>query len=116
MGQAGISRYVVVSSLFDTGQEPLDGPTRAAADFMELHFGTMMADRRVEYELLHDSALDWTYVRVPRILPEAEAAGYVVAAHQLPGQQIAGADLAGFLLDQLTDRSYSRQALFVASC
>ncbi|MEZ0608061.1 NAD(P)-dependent oxidoreductase [Fibrella sp. WM1] len=115
MTQAGISRYVVVSSLFDTGQEPLDGPTRAAADYMQQHFPAMMNDRRVEYQLLHDSDLDWTYVRVPHILPEAEAAGYVVAAHQLPGQHIAGVDLARFLIDQLTDRSYHRQALFVAS-
>ncbi|CCH03169.1 hypothetical protein FAES_5170 [Fibrella aestuarina BUZ 2] len=115
MAQAGISRYVVVSSLFDTGQEPLDGPTRAAANFMEQHFGAMMADRRVEYGLLHDSPLNWTYVRVPRIVPEAKSAGYVVGAHHLPGQQIAGVDLSRFLLDQLTDQTYSRQALFVAS-
>ena len=115
MQAAGLAKYVVVSSLFDTGDEPLDGPTRQAADYMQQHFPALMNDRRVEYQLLRDSRLDWTYVRVPRIVPDAPATGYVVQFAQLPGQQVAGVDLARFLLAQLDDPSYSRQALFVAS-
>lgn len=115
MQAAGLTRYVVVSSLFDTGDEPLDGPTRQAADYMQEHFPLMMNDRRIEYQLLRASRLDWTYVRVPRIMPDASPTGYVVRSGQLPGQQIAGIDLARFLLSALNSSGYRQQAPFVAS-
>lgn len=111
----GIRRYVVVSSLFVTGREQPDEPTRRAAEYMERHFPLMMADRRREFRILAESGLDWTYVRIP-FLVQHPATGVVdVNVNHLPGQQITALDLAYFLIELLGSQRYVRQALFVAN-
>ncbi len=115
--EAGISRYVAVTSLYETGPEQRDLPTRQAADFMEQNFPRFMADRRRELELLSKSDLDWTYVRLPYVVPDpAPALGTVlVNLEHLPGPRITAEDLARFLVEQLESREYGRKAPFVAN-
>lgn len=115
MEASGISRCIVVSSLFATGHEQLDAPTQQAANYMQQHFPQFMNDRRLEFRLLSESGLDWTYVRVPYIVQGPSTGGYVLDLNQLPGQQITAVDLAHFLIDQLKDRYYIQKSPFVAS-
>ena len=114
-GELGIKRYVVVSSLFTTGEEKHDPETKQAAAFMQKHFPLMMDDRRLEFQLLLESRLDWTYVRVPYIIQNPAVGGVKVNLDHLPGPRIRATDLARFLVDQLNDRRYIRQSPFVAS-
>lgn len=113
--EAGIRRYLVVTSLYDTGTEALDDATRTAAAYMRQHFGPFMADRDREFQLLSESDLDWTYVRIPYLVPEPGRGNVAVSLAHLPGDRIAGEDLARFLLDELQNPVYRRQAPFVAS-
>jgi putative NADH-flavin reductase len=115
MQQLGIRRYIVVSSLFVTGSEQLDEPTRQAAEYMDAHFPLMMNNRRREFRILADSDLDWTYVRIPFLVQQPATSRVSLNINHLPGQQITGPDLARFLIGQILDRRYVRQALFVAS-
>jgi putative NADH-flavin reductase len=115
MQKLAIRRYIVVSSLFVTGTEQLDEPTRQAAEYMDAHFPLMMDNRRREFMILADSDLDWTYVRIPFLVQQPAAGSVDLNINYLPGQQITGPDLARFLLDQIQDRRYVRQALFIAS-
>jgi len=113
--ELGIRRCLVVTSLLFTGTEALDEATRQAADFMQQHFPAMMDERRREFRLLAESGLDWTYVRIPMLVPGPVAGEVVVNLNHLPGPQIAGPDLARFLVDQLTDAQYHQRAPYVAS-
>lgn len=114
MEELGISRCVVVTSLFVTGREQLDAKTQEAADYMQQHYSSFMDDRRLEFKLLSESNLDWTYVRVPFIMQNPATGGVDVDLNHLPGQQITAVDLAHFLISQLDDRRYIQQAPFVA--
>ena len=115
MEEMGIGRCVVVSSLFVTGREQLDPKTQEAADYMQQHYPLFMDNRRLEFEVLLESTLDWTYVRVPLITQNPAMGSVKVSLNCLPGQQITAVDLADFLLSQLIDQHYIRQAPFVAS-
>ena len=115
MEELGIRRCVVVTSLFVTGRETLDQKTQEAADYMQQHYPLFMDNRRLEFEVLLESTLDWTYVRVPLITQNPARGGVEVSLNHLPGQQITAVDLADFLLSQLIDQHYIRQAPFVAS-
>ncbi|MFD2934548.1 NAD(P)-dependent oxidoreductase [Spirosoma flavum] len=115
MQEFGISRYVVVSSYYGIGQEQQDAKTKQAAEFMQQHFPLFMDDRKVECQLLTESDLDWTYVRLPYLVQEPATRNIKVESAYLPGQQITVEDLAGFLLNQLDNRHYIRQALFIAN-
>ncbi|GAB2558683.1 NAD(P)-dependent oxidoreductase [Spirosoma areae] len=115
MPEAGIRRYVTVTSLYTTGNQQQHLPTRQAADYMQQFFPQFMADRQLEYKLLSESNLDWTYVRLPYLVEEP-ATGFVdTNLDHLPGQQITVTDLARFLLAQLDDSRYYRKAPFVAN-
>ncbi|TLM88579.1 NAD(P)-dependent oxidoreductase [Hymenobacter jeollabukensis] len=111
-----IGRYVTVTSLYDTGQAQPDPATRQAAAYMADQFPAFVADRRRERELLtSSSSLNWTCIRLPRVV-DAPPTGHVgVSLTQLPGPQITAVDLADFLVGQLDSAAYSRQAPFVAS-
>ncbi|WP_345248315.1 NAD(P)-dependent oxidoreductase [Nibrella saemangeumensis] len=115
MEQLGISRCVVVTSLFETGNEQLDEKTQQAADYMQQHYPLFMDDRRLEFRLLSESSLAWTYVRVPLIVQQPATGDVVVNLNHLPEQQITAIDLAQFLICQLTDQRYLRHAPFIAS-
>ncbi|MBF9143631.1 NAD(P)-dependent oxidoreductase [Hymenobacter properus] len=113
--ELGIRRYITVTSLYDTDQPQPDAATRQAAAYMEQHFPAFMADRHRELALLASSPLDWTCVRLPLVV-EAPATGIVqTSLTHRPGPQIAAADLAQFLLGQLSSDKFLRQCPFVAN-
>ncbi len=115
MQEFGISRYTVVSSYYETGKEQLDAKTKQASDYMQQHFPLFMDDRKIEFQLLTDSDLDWTYVRLPYIVQTSATGNITVDVDYLPGQQISAEDLACFLVGQLTDSQHIRKALFIAN-
>ena len=115
MQELGIRRCVVVTSLFSTGSEQLDASTQQAADYMQTHYPAIMDDRRIEFNILLNSQLDWTYVRVPFIVQNPATGGVNVNLNHLPAQQITAIDLACFLIAQLDDEQYVKEAPFVAS-
>lgn len=113
--ELNISRYVTVTSLYDTGQPQPDAATQHAADYMQQHFPAFMADRHRELALLAGSSLDWTCVRLP-FLVEGPATGAVqTSLTHRPGPQITVADLARFLLGQLASTAFVRQCPFIAN-
>ncbi|MGI4884741.1 MAG: NAD(P)-dependent oxidoreductase [Janthinobacterium lividum] len=113
--EAGIRRYVAVTSLYDTGRPQPDAATAQAAAYMDQHYPKFMADRRLELALLSASGLDWTCARLPLVV-EAPALGPARAQRDgLPGPTITSADLAQFLLAQLTSAQYWQRAPFVAN-
>lgn len=100
-------------------RDPRDRPTPVHAFFgllVRVLTPNVLADMQQAVEKVRSSGLDWTVVRVPR-LTDGPATGRLRAGYvgQDIGPSLARADLAAFLLQQLTDRSWVGQAPAVSN-
>lgn len=81
-----------------------------------LMFRTMLrsifADHGAQEAVVARSETDWTVVR-SAVLTDKPATGAVTATDEGRTKSISRADLAAFLVDQLSDDTYSRQAVCV---
>ena len=111
-----LQRYIVVTGLsIDLPSDQKSETTRMKTDWMKAKFPAVIADKQKEAQMLLESSVDWTLVRIP-MLEQTDATGEtVVSTKDCPGDAIRAADLARFLVSQLTDTQYSKQAPFVAS-
>jgi putative NADH-flavin reductase len=108
MEKAGVSRFICLSTLGV-------GNSRANLSFFWKHimFGLLLrqayADHVSQEDLVKESRLDWTIVR-PAGFADGDRTG--VYRHGFPGTdttikgKISRADVADFMLKQLTDRTY----------
>jgi putative NADH-flavin reductase len=111
MEKAGVSRFVCLSTLGV-------GDSRANLNFFWKHimFGLLLrrayADHATQEDYIKESRLDWTIVR-PGAFTDGNRTG--VYRHGFPGTdktikgKISRADVADFMLKQLTDRTYLRE-------
>ena len=70
--------------------------------------------KRREYEVIAASALDWTLVRPPRVVP-GPVTGRMTAGLRLEGRQVTEGDVARFMVEQLDDRTFVQAAPYVSS-
>jgi putative NADH-flavin reductase len=116
MPEFGISRYLVLAGLnVDTPNDQKSPQTQAGTNWMKTHYPKTTADRQVEYELMAESNTDWTMVRLPLIMQTDDTGPTAVSLQDCPGGNISATDLALFLIAQLTDVTYIKQAPFIAS-
>ena len=110
------SRYIVITGLnVDTPFDQKSPKTRFATDWMKTNYPLTTADKQLEYNLLSESNLDWTLVRLPMIEQTDDKGEIVVSLEDCPGKKISATDLAFFLIGQLSDKTYLRQAPFIAN-
>lgn len=115
MQRTGARRLVALSGAgitVDGERKPLAG--RLMSAFVALAVRHVVEAKRREYLVFRDADLDWTLVRPPRVV-EGEATGRVRAGPALAGRSVTRGDLAEFMVAQLTDRTYVRQAPYVSS-
>lgn len=115
MQRTGARRLVALSGAgitVDGERKPLAG--RMMSAFVALAVRHVVEAKRREYLVFRDADLDWTLVRPPRVV-EGEATGTVRAGPALAGRSVTQGDLAQFMVTQLTDRAYLRQAPYVSS-
>ena len=74
----------------------------------------LFADHHAQEALVKESPLDWTIVRAA-ILKDEPASGDYTASNTAKVGHINRADVAHFLVKQVTDRTYSQQAISVTS-
>jgi hypothetical protein len=89
-----------------------DAKFAALVRFVRIVAPTPYREVRRAAEIVRASNLDWTLVRVAR-LNDRPASGDVTVGHYgrgIVGLSTSRADLAAFLLDQVTDDAYLRQA------
>lgn len=117
MRAAGVRRFVGISGAgVDMPGDAKTLPNRAVSALMQRFAGPAVGDKMAEARLWADSGLDWTLVRPPR-LTDGPATGRVEHhAHRSPRKSsISRADLAAFVVEQLTDTRYVGQAPLVAT-
>ena len=112
MKRSGVNRLICLSTLGA-------GDSRALLNFFwkRIMFGLLLrdayADHQAQEALVRRSELEWTIVR-PGAFADGPATG--VYRHGFPVTEkhlklkISRADVAGFMLGQLTDRGYLRQS------
>lgn len=116
MEQWEIKRYILTTGLnVDTPTDHKSGRVQAATDWMKTNYPETTLDKQREYELLMESPIDWTLVRLPLIQLTDEPIETLVNLGDCPGEQVSATSLARFLTAQLTETTYVRQALFLAN-
>ena len=109
-------RYILLAGLnVDTPFDKKGIETQKATDWMKATFPDIHADRQKSYALLSASNVSWTMVRVP-FIEFVETKGEIkVGLEDSPGNKISAADIAAFMIRQLTDNAYVRKAPFISN-
>jgi putative NADH-flavin reductase len=119
MKQNGVRRLIVLgaSGVWPGAARRLSG---AAQLFLRFIQATVLkkpfASQRAMQSLIQASDLDWTVVQPPRLLNAPGRGQYRVDGEALPagGTTIARADVASFMLAQLTTTEWVKKAPFIA--
>jgi uncharacterized protein YbjT (DUF2867 family) len=108
--EAGVKRYIAMSA----GMVALDWPLFKYF-LRPLIFRHILAEHRRVEEIVRTSALDWTILR-PSALTNRPPTGYVASLELRPRAFVtARGDVAAFIADELENKKYVRQAVFIAS-
>ncbi|GEJ43844.1 NADH-flavin reductase [Chryseobacterium sp. ON_d1] len=114
MNHLGISRYIVTTGLsVNTPSDQKNEKVKMATDWMYQNYPETTADKQKEYELLLESNLDWTLVRLPLINLTDENFATEANLTDCKGENISAADLAGFLVSQIENSDYIRKSPFL---
>lgn len=110
-----IDRYIVITGLnVNTPADKKSTITKSATDWMYANYPLTTADKQTEYEILTKSDVQWTLVRLPMIEQTDREGKISVSLEDCPGTKISATSLAQFLIGQLSDNRYMRQAPFIA--
>lgn len=116
MSEFGIERYILVAGLnVDTPFDKKGPKASVATEWMKTNFPIPHSDRQKTYSILSGSELNWTLVRVPLIEFSDLRNEIKVSLEDCPGDKIGAADIAAFLIDQLSNDQYLRKSPFIAN-
>ena len=110
MEKHGVKRLVLVSVAGISVPQDKRGVNLVSA-LIRLLLKDVFIDRENQLKVLEESSLDWIAVRVPR-LTDDPATGSVKAffGNASPAMKVTRADLADFMLKQLSSDQWCRQA------
>lgn len=111
-----IQRYIVITGLnVNTPFDQKSPKTQFATDWMYVNYPKTTADKQTEYDILSSSNVDWTLVRLPLIEQTDETGNTKVSLEDCLGDKISTTNLADFLIEQLTDDRFIKQAPFLVN-
>lgn len=108
----GVERLVVLSAA-GVGDSWAQIPWSSRLAFKTM-LRNILADHGAQEAVVKRSRSDWTIVR-SAVLTDKPATGAVTATKTGATKRISRADLASYLVDQLTDASLTRQAISVTT-
>ena len=115
MSQAAIRRYILITGLnVDTRADKKGPVTKSATEWMYTNYPKTTRDKQREYELLLESDLDWTLVRLPLIQETKIINKIKVSTSDCPGASISATSLAVFVTEQLNSTAYIKRSPFIA--
>ncbi len=83
--------------------------------FLELFWKQGLIAKKLEWEVLKGSSLDWTLVRPPRIVKGRSNSELSADEKNLPSLQVSVEDLVQFMLDQISSDAWIKKAPLVAN-
>jgi len=109
-----LKRYIVITGInVDTPADEKDAKTQFATKWMYDNYPVSTADKQKEYEHLTASNLDWTLIRLPMIIQTDEQTPVGTSLLNCDGEQINAANLAQFIIEQLGEQAFVKQAPFI---
>ena len=111
MGQAGVRRLVFESSI-GVGDSKDHVGLLFKWVFLPLVLRHVFADKEVQERYIKESSLEWVIVRPARLTNGARRGRYRRGAEineRAVGRSISRADVAAFMLEQVTDDTYLRR-------
>ncbi len=116
MKSYGIQRYVLLAGLnIDTPFDKKSTKTIMATDWMKTNFPEIQKDRQLTYDLLTESKIDWTQVRVPLIVFSDESSTISVNLKDCLGDKISAFDISKFLVKEMVESNYNKQSPFISA-
>lgn len=116
MNEQNVHRYIVTTGLnVDTPLDKKSPKTLFATDWMRKNFPISTANKQSEFDILSNSKVDWTLVRLPLIEQTDQKGEIIVSLEDCPGDKVSATDLANFLIEQLFTDSFVRKSPFIAS-
>jgi putative NADH-flavin reductase len=116
MKEFGINRYILITGLnVDTALDKKSPKTAFATEWMKNNYPHTTADKQRELELLSESDIDWTLVRLPLIKLTDRKSEWKASLEDCLGEKISATDLADFLIGQLSEEAYIKKAPFIAN-
>ena len=115
MEKYGVKRLVIISVAGIPAPQDKRGFNPVSA-LIKLFLKNVFIDRENQLEILRASKLDWVALRVPRLTDDV-ATGSVKAffGNPSPSQKVTRADVADFMLKQLTEDRWLRQAPIISN-
>jgi putative NADH-flavin reductase len=121
MQEAGIRRIVALGSAGARPDSLANQPARRRWFVQKIVYALFLKwpvhEQIVQYETLSRSSLDWTMV-MPAMLTNGPARGvYRIDGQALPanGSQIARADVANFMMQQVTSPQWVRRGVYICN-
>lgn len=116
MQECNVQRYIVTTGLNVNTPQDQKGPKATfATHWMYENFPVSTANKQLEYDLLTQSAVDWTLVRLPQIELVDEKPEITVSLEDCPGDKISATSLACFLIEQLNDQEFVKKSPFIVN-
>ncbi|CAH0138106.1 MULTISPECIES: NAD(P)-dependent oxidoreductase [unclassified Pedobacter] len=109
-----LKRYIVITGInVDTPADKKDAKPQFATQWMYDNYPVSTADKQKEHDLLTESDLDWTLIRLPLIMQTDEQTPVGTSVVNCDGEQINAANLAQFIVEQLEGTTFIKQAPFI---
>ncbi|WP_431243385.1 NAD(P)-dependent oxidoreductase [Flavobacterium sp. P21] len=116
MKEFNIQRYVLLVGLnIDTPFDHKSEKTLMATNWMKINFPEIQKDRQLTYDLLVDSAVDWTLVRVPFIEFTDEKTEIAVNTEDCAGDKISARNIADFMIEEMVLNKFLKKAPFISA-
>jgi putative NADH-flavin reductase len=116
MNQLKVQRYILTTGLnVDTPLDNKSAKTAFGTEWMKKNFPISTADKQSEYDLLTESDINWTLVRLPLIEQTDEINETSVSLEDCLGDKISATDLANFLINQISNEKFFRKSPFIAN-
>ncbi|TDX13313.1 NAD(P)-dependent oxidoreductase [Flavobacterium sp. S87F.05.LMB.W.Kidney.N] len=116
MKEYNIDRYVLLAGLnIDTPFDKKSPKTIMATDWMKTNFPSIQIDRQNTYNLLTESDVNWTQVRVPFIEFKNETNAIDVNLEDCLGDKITALDISDFMINEMVESQYSRKSPFISA-
>jgi len=81
----------------------------------ESQFPIIQEDRQKTYDLLVESATDWTQVRVPFIEFSELSSEISIDLEDCLGDKISAFDIAAFMIQEMAASKFSRKSPFISA-
>ena len=116
MNECNVHRYIVTTGLnVDTPFDKKSSKTSFGTDWMKKTFPISTTDKQLEYDILVNSNIDWTLVRLPLIEQTDERNQVNVDLEDCSGDKISATDLAFFLIEQLSSEAFIKKSPFLSN-